>query len=206
MRKFVLIVLLAVMCSAFPLLAAPIPAITLDNLTGQQLDNGPYTLGWEFTVNQNITVTALGVIDLNNQNGLLESHQVGIWDSNGFLKGQATVLALDPLTNQFRYATSTFVLTPGLYEIGATWNSLLDPLIFPGFAVNFATAPPITFTQNSYIAGGFADPTNHVDTEPAYFGPNFLYTTSSIPEPGTLALLGSGLLGAVGVLRRKLNV
>jgi hypothetical protein len=29
---------------------------------------------------------------------------------------------------------------------------------------------------------------------------------NSIPEPGTLALLGTGLLGAVGVLRRKFNL
>ena len=64
----------------------------------------------------------------------------------------------------------------------------------------------MTFIQNSYIAGGtLTDPTNHVDTECAYFGPNFLIG-SSTPEPGTLALLGSGLLGAVGVIRRKFNL
>ncbi len=72
---------------------------------------------------------------------------------------------------------------------------------------SYSTGPGITFVQNSYIAGGtLTDPTNSFDTEAAYFGPNFLYTTSSTPEPGTLVLLGSGLLGAVGVLRRKLNV
>jgi hypothetical protein len=31
-----------------------------------------------------------------------------------------------------------------------------------------------------------------------------VYTSSTVPEPGTLGLLGSGLLGAIGVMRRKL--
>jgi hypothetical protein len=43
------------------------------------------------------------------------------------------------------------------------------------------------------VRGG--NPTFTFDTEAASFGPNFLYTTSSTPEPGTLMLPGSGLLG-----------
>jgi len=63
------------------------------------------------------------------------------------------------------------------------------------------------FLQNEYIAGGFADPINTTGDLNSYFGPNFVYTSSTTtPEPGTLMLLGSGLLGAFGVLRRKLNV
>ena len=61
--------------------------------------------------------------------------------------------------------------------------------------------------QNEFIAGGvLTDPTNTTGDAMSYFGPNFTYTTSSVPEPGTLALLGSGLLGAVGIARRKFNV
>jgi hypothetical protein len=33
---------------------------------------------------------------------------------------------------------------------------------------------------------------------------NFAYGASGTPEPGTIALLGSGILGLAGVLRRKL--
>ena len=49
---------------------------------------------------------------------------------------------------------------------------------------------------------GLNNPTNTTGDTMSYFGPNFL---TAVPEPGTLVLLASGLLGAVGVMRRKFN-
>ena len=205
MRKFVLVLLLAVTCGAVSLLAAPIPAVTFSNLTGQTLGNGPFTLGWEFTVSQAITVNALGVFD-DSQNGLAASHDVGIWNNAGVLQGSIASVQSGFYVNQFVYNNVTsFTLAPGTYEIGALWLDGADNNTFPGDVGALGTGAGITFVQSSYISGGtLADPTNTAGTQPAYFGPNFLYTAT--PEPGTLVLLGSGLLGAVGVIRRKLKV
>jgi hypothetical protein len=204
--KKTLPILLALACLVAIPAMADTPAATMDNTTGQALANGPFTLGWQFSTSSTITVTWLGVFD---PGGLVESHDVGLWDAAGNLMGSATVPAggCGFMVNQFCYSLVNFTLAPGTYDLGAVWLDGADPMLFPTTPViNFATAPGITYIQNDFIAGGtLTDPTNHTGPPPGYFGPNFLFTsTIGTPEPGSLVLLGSGVLGLAGMLRRKL--
>jgi hypothetical protein len=167
------------------------PAFTLDNTTGSSLANGPFTLGFQFTANSAITVNALGIFD-SSQDGLAVSHDVGLWDMGGNLLASTTVASgtADPLTNQFRYHSITPVtLVAGqTYNIGGLFLDGSDPNTFPGDAQNFVTDPSITFVQNAYVSGGtLGDPTNSVGTDPAYFGPNFLFSL----RPGRLCRTSS---------------
>lgn len=201
MRKFLLLAVFAVI--VFPASFADDVAITVDNTTGQTLANPLFTLGWVFTTNQAITVTQLGVFD-DSLDGLVDSYQVGIFDANGNLVGSTTVGTTDPLVNQFRYAMLSTTITLAAnqkYEIGALFLDGNDPLIFPGAATNPAANPAINFVKSSFAAGGTLQaPLNSVSTDFGYFGPNFAF----IPEPSTLVLLGSGILGLAGTMRRKL--
>ena len=52
---------------------------TVGNATG---NNSAFTLGWAFTVQQTITVSWLDFFD-SSQDGLTDSHSIGIWDSSG---------------------------------------------------------------------------------------------------------------------------
>ncbi len=174
---------------------------TLSNLTGESLGNGPFTLGWSFTVNSGIDVTALGVFD-DSQDGLAESHDVGIWDSTGTLLASATVSAgtVDPLDDQFRMVgiTSVGLTAEDTYYIGALWLDGADNNLFPGDATDFATAPEISFLSSEFAAGGsLTDPTNGAGgTDPSYFGPDFEF--SAVPEPSfmvVVAFLGAAMIG-----------
>lgn len=207
MRKLAVSLLVSFACFAATSAYAT-TAINISNTTGQTLANPPFTLGWSFTTSSAITVNQLGFFD-DSLNGLVDSHQIGIFDSAGNLIVSATVQSgtVDPLINQFRYVSiaPTLLMAGQMYEIGALYLDGNDPLIFPGNSQGFSTGPGINYLDATFAGGGTLTAPLNVGGTDGYFGPNFTYGPV-VPEPGSLFLLGSGLLGLAGVARRKLNV
>ena len=167
-------------------------------------DNEDYSLGFEFSVSSPVTVTALGY----NYFGapLNVSHDVGIYTSGGTLLTSATVTNASTVFNGYLYtAVTPIVLGAGDYVIAGTSLGLNDGWIYQ--ATSVVGASGLAFVDSWFTAGNggvLSFPTSIAGGR-QYMEVNFL-TPNSTPEPGTLVLLGTALLGVVGAVRRKINL
>ena len=158
--------------------------------------------GWQFTVNNSITVTHLGLFDLYDD-GFFIAHLIGLWRLNdGTLLTSGTISAgtVNPLTNHFRYIDVPNVqLSVGVdYVVGFYSDTArMDRMVMA--ANNLQVNSAINLIAGRYDGTGqFQMPVNIIPYEdefgqpqpyPDRFGPNFLF---EVPEPTTLLLLGIG--------------
>ena len=161
--------------------------------------NGSWTLGFEFTPTVNINVTALGSYF---QAGVTSGHDVGLWDTSGNLLASTTVVGSGAGSDGFQYAAiSPMTLLAGTsYVVGG--ETLSDNYALD-YTHSFIVGPGITYDGHVETYGAsLAYPGLGIITYFDDFGGNFQYTPT--PEPGSMMLLGSGLFGLAGIVRRKM--
>ncbi len=180
-------------------------ALTLSDPNGDGSNGTDWTLGWSFSVNSQIDVTALGVYD-SGQDGLTEDHAVGLWDASGNLLASTIVPAGGgTLDNYFVFEPiNGVVLDPGNYVVGARMgDEYYNP--YSGTAPGVTTPPEITFLINLYVqSGGLDFPTQSSNsTQFGWFGGDFQF--EPVPEPSQVAIGALMLIGAAGyAIRRRL--
>jgi hypothetical protein len=162
-----------------------------------QNTNGDHTLGLVFTVTQNIEVGFLGYYD--PAGGMIDSHEVGLYNSSG------TLLASTDVTSASAYSSANFLynaITPIELIAGQTYviEGVSGADYYTNNVTGFTLNEPLTLLGTTI--GGATMTYNGITpaTGNDYFGADF----GAVPEPGSLLLLGSGLLGLAGMLRRKL--
>ena len=172
------------------------------------------TLGWQFTVNQNLSVTALGLYNAGLT--ITDTHQVGIFDAAGSLIASGTVgpTSSDTVSGYFDYSAITPVtLIAGNTYTAAALLTASDYFYYAPSAIY--TDSRISYQLSAYQAlGGDAlvNPDSFDFTNGfGYFGPNFLISNSDplpgapTPEPGALAMAAGLLCGGGVFLRRRRN-
>jgi hypothetical protein len=206
---------------AFGLLAELYPTDT--GIGGFDEGHGNGMVGWVFTVQTPVTVTAVGWYD-DGADGLSRAFQVGLWqDLNGYfapgsnpkqlLGNPVSGLTIPagtaaPLQDSFRTVSlaSPLTLQPGNYELaGLDSAATTDPIKYDELSYN---PPSINGISNDgFFYAGMSSPTFAMtDSNDFYLawglelGP-MLFT--SIPEPADYAaLMGLGALGIVAIRRR----
>ncbi len=201
--------------AAVVLLSGPAKAdIVYQDLVAPNLQNIVGALGLDFNVNQSIQVTALGAFD-NGVNANLGGSAgtgvtVGIFNVNtGTLVGpsvffQAGGIYLQIGADAFQ-SVSPFVLGPGLYSIVSLNDDNYNTQGAPNnFQVLDDLSGAISFVGSGrYGTLSFELPTS-IDSGPAnrYDAGTFAATVSAVPEPASMTILGSALIG-FGFLRRR---
>ncbi len=194
------VALLSVSGLATPTEAAPVEASTW-NGGGEQ---GTYSnaIGWQFTALSDMTVTHLGVLDLDEP-GLSDRHTIGLFNEAGDLLVSTSLgagLSGDLYLGSMIYdAVGLTMLEQGetYYILADNWTQ--DRYGWGWDAVSYSD--DVEWTNFSETTGPsiFDTVLHYYDGEPGTLGPGFLYQVA--PSPGALALLG--LAGCAARRRRR---
>lgn len=177
------------------------PAISFTNATTFAATS--YSLGWEFTVLTNISVTHLGYYDMNSDgvnNRLLDNHPVGIFKTAGpTLVVSNTVLTTDTLVvgdggkgyYVYHQLPTPVTLTAGTtYRIAGVSFSFSNQVPYTAFQPSLGSDPSLTLGAGYYASSVVLIYPTQTASGQFYAAPNFIFDV--IPEPTTLALLAAG--------------
>ena len=171
-------------------------AVDVNTINEGPVGGDTFSVGWDFTVSQTITVTALGQFDPDSNP---QANTVALYQRGGAKLAEVTVSADSPAEQSgiclARYAKiGLLVLPPGDYVVFSTQNG-------DNFIGSYSSAfgPAVRWNKGVALGGGSAAgplPTTAPASWPIedsgpwrYFGPTFRYKMGAVWPDGTKMLL-----------------
>ncbi len=185
--------------------------IDIDGTAGEYtlVSSSSWTLGYEFSLSADSSVTGLGFFDID---GVYGDTTVGLWTSSGTLLGTVNTnsnTVTEVSTNNglwsWEFMDFNLLLSAGDYIVGSWGVSGMDYFYTDSDSI---IENVLEFADDRYSSTGanFAFP-NTVDggATIGYLGANIMFDDStSVPEPSTLAIFALGIMGLAS--RRSLLV
>jgi PEP-CTERM motif-containing protein len=197
---------LTILCLAL----AAVPAFA------QSYDNGPingttdaWTINFGYVVSDTfnwsggtLNQASIGVWEFPGDTGLTVDYTISSTENGAGVGATENVKDTFISTNQFGYNVDTWTFNTGGVPLsaGTYWLNLANATV--------ASGNPVYWDENSGVGcGGTGCPSSASESSVGTIaGEAFTVTGSSpsTPEPSSIMLFGSGILGLAGVLRRKL--
>ncbi|MDT0595111.1 hypothetical protein [Glaciecola petra] len=176
--------------------------------TSQNFSGGNYSAGTEFTLSTGLSIDGLAYIDVGND-GLLENHEVGLWNSNGDLLAQATVnngstifASQSSLGRWYVTQINELFLSAGIYRVaGIVGNEDVQALSGDKVSISGVSLSS-GYVRTSFPSGGFNFPGLSFSSQAirASLTTGAFSNSIDVPTPSILALI---TLAGFGLFSRR---